>query len=798
MRKNRMDEPENQAMLQELRRRVRAADETVQPPVSLAPCMIVRKLEREETPAEAKRGLPRRAMAVALSAVLLAAGVTGALLLGRQPAVQPSDPETGYSALFQPDLSSGKRNSYYDICLAFEQIRERQDKSKSVADEASLKGGTGLQSCLPSQKAALPSAERATARIDETCTTSEPEDETTCETEDTGCETTVDTSNTPPPESNTATSYSPPPVSYSSGSANQKPAVSEMNPNNAAPPQSDATASAGGTVTDPSAAASSKPADGSSRPTVSFTPPVDRAEDWKSDYPALYRTQEPLVDEADVVKADGDYLYILSRGREEGRLLSIVKISGDRMELCSSTQVDAPGSNPELYLSGDRLVVLENREEGIGGMAAEGVAVAQIYDITDRAQPALVRTWKQQGVLSGSRLIDGTLYINTTPYYPYIPKINEELAKNYLPRFWDSDIGRIVPLRPGQVQIIQDTDTATYCFMAAVDLSGGCQVAATLGGGDVLYSDLDNVYVAAVRQTDETTFTEIVRFTTTYPMHYTGRGRLPGAVSDSFCIDGKDGYLRVVTQFPAGEGNGLYVLDDGLAIAGGLTRIAPGQTIRSVRYEGDTAYLAVDGEDAAVIVVDLRDPAAPALSGSLRLPGFSGKLYPLDGARMLAVEEEDAGVNLTLFDVSDPVRPRRTDKYLLRADSQRLYSEAAYNHHAVTYLADKQLCFMPFAADSGFSGVLVLDLSSGAIQPRQVVTTACSANDSLFEVQKGDLARRTIVNDDVGFAVSDGAIISFDLGSFQTGFSLRLYQTDTKLITFSGVDRTPILSMPVS
>ena len=48
--------------------------------------------------------------------------------------------------------------------------------------------------------------------------------------------------------------------------------------------------------------------------------------------------------------------------------------------------------------------------------------------------------------------------------------------------------------------------------------------------------------------------------------------------------------------------------------------------------------------------------------------------------------------------------------------------------------------------------------------------------------------------DDVGFAVADGAVMAFDLATLQDGLSLRLYDSSVKIVSFSGVDRTPILS----
>lgn len=805
---------QDQALCEELRRRFRAADEDIQPPVSLAPCMIVRKLEREGDAARSRRGwtsgrlsrlVSRRAMAAVLSAALVLGGTAGVWLAGRRQTDGPVETGNAFASLFQPDLSTGKRNSYYDIYLALEQIRRRQDRTRAV-DEAALQAGdSGLQSCLPVRLAAGPQIDRMTSELEDALTTSETSSEPTCQPGPPGPQE-PDFSGSVPDAGSTGSgtgsdvigndaSPSRPPaskVSQPTAASHYSPSVSDFSLGAANGAQTD-------DVYAPSSgsAASKKPGGASSAPQDAASESETMGgEDWDTSELAAFRTQVPMVDEADVVQTDGSHLYILSRSAGDRRLLSIVKTEGGQMELLSSIPVGFTGeAEIELYVSGNQLIALGNQDESLGGMAADGIAKAEFYDISDRSQPVLTRIWKQQGLMSGSRLIDGTLYITTTPYYPYIPGINEELAKNYLPRFWDSGSGKINPLHPGQVQIVEDTDTASYCFVAAVDLAGGGQVLAALGGGDVLYSNAEHLYIAAVRQKEGATFSEVLRFTMGYNMRYTGRGRLPGAITDSLRMDAKDGYLRAVTQFPHSGGSGLYILDDGLAIVGSLEGIAPGQDIRSVRFEGDTAYLAVSGDEGAVLVADLEDPTRPVLSGSTSMPGFTGMLYPVEDGRMLSVEEEDARLVLRLFDVSDPGRPSQLATYTVQAaDGMRLSSEAVCKHHAVTYLSQRQLCFIPLTAESGFSGILALSLAGNGLQPRGLITTARAANHTLYEVEKGDWARRTVVMDDVGFAVADGAVMAFDLATLQDGLSLRLYDSSVKIVSFSGVDRTPILS----
>ena len=731
-------------------------------------------------------------MAAALSAVLALSGAAGVWLNGRRLSGLPQEPPNRYVELFQPDLTTGKRNSYYDIYLALERIRRRQDQTGERAEAALDIEDTVLQSCLLAQRTAGPQLDQTTGQSEDTFTTSEPSSEPSyeppaAEPSDTPMEDTTQIQ--PPGNSDGYRPTTSAPAAAFSGPTDTRPgSLSIMEPN--------LDPADGGQERDKSAAAS-RPAP-RKKPDRTASAGPDTApggEDWEAGSIAAFQPQVPAVNEADAVQTDGSCLYILSRGVEDRRLLSIVDTAGGQMKLLSSTYVDFTGEREvQLYLAGDLLVVLGDQDESLGGMAADGIVKAEFYDISNRSKPTLTRIWKQQGFLSGSRLIGRTLYISTTPYYPHIPGINEELAKNYLPRFWDSGSRKINPLHPSQVQIVEDTDTASYCFVAALDLAGGGRVCAALGGGDVLYSNTENLYIAAVRQTESAVFSEILRFTMGYDMRYTGRGRLPGAVSDSMCMDAKEGRLRVISQLPDSQGSGLYILDEGLAIAGGLERIAPGQTVRSVRFDGDTAYLAVDGDEGAVLTVDLENPTQPVIAGSASIPGFTGMLYPVAYGRLLAVEEAGEGLRLRLFDISDPARPRQLASYTATAQGTRLSSEAAYDPHAMTCLSQRQLFLMPVTAESGFSGILAVGLTGDGLRPKGLITTARKTGETLYEVEQGDWARRTVVMDESGFAVADGAVMAFDLDDLRKDLVLRLYDSGVKMVSFSGLDGTQAVS----
>ena len=60
--------------------------------------------------------------------------------------------------------------------------------------------------------------------------------------------------------------------------------------------------------------------------------------------------------------------------------------------------------------------------------------------------------------------------------------------------------------------------------------------------------------------------------------------------------------------------------------AGSVTDIAPGETIYSVRFVGDRAYMVTFKTVDPFFVLDLEDPRNPRILGKLKIPGFSNYL----------------------------------------------------------------------------------------------------------------------------------------------------------------------------
>jgi hypothetical protein len=115
--------------------------------------------------------------------------------------------------------------------------------------------------------------------------------------------------------------------------------------------------------------------------------------------------QEEGVDELDMVKTDGRYLYVA-----DSDLFAVVRSwPPEYSRLASSIRLD--GSARGLFVYRDLAVVFSNYYGGKDLMPEYwGGTRIELIDIGDRREPRIVRTIDLEGSLADARLIDGHLY----------------------------------------------------------------------------------------------------------------------------------------------------------------------------------------------------------------------------------------------------------------------------------------------------------------------------------------------------------------------------------------------------
>jgi len=254
-----------------------------------------------------------------------------------------------------------------------------------------------------------------------------------------------------------------------------------------------------------------------------------------------------------------------------------------------------------------------------------------------------------------------------------------------------------------------------------------------------------------------------------HPVSYAAVGEVPGFTFDQFSLSEYDGYLRVASQeggwWPVDEGSRVTVLgrDRGnLFEVGSVSGIAPGEQLYAVCFVGDVGYAVTFERIDPLFTIDLSDPTAPEILGELEVTGFSTYLHPVGGDKLLALGLEidpqsnaTEGLAVSWFDVSDLGAPTLFDRLVFSGEGWS-WSEALYDHHAITYHRDV-LSFPRYrlsAQQRYETSLAVVD----AIPGQPLLHLGDVRHDDLGFPNGYNRVRRSVVIEDWLFSISDAGI----------------------------------------
>ncbi|MFG1941772.1 beta-propeller domain-containing protein [Nonomuraea sp. NPDC048826] len=222
--------------------------------------------------------------------------------------------------------------------------------------------------------------------------------------------------------------------------------------------------------------------------------------------------------------------------------------------------------------------------------------------------------------------------------------------------------------------------------------------------------------------------TEVHRFDVSRPGApvYAASGKMPGRLLNQYSLSEHDGHLRVATTFNSADGrassSSVYVLDTaGMNTVGQVGGLGEGERIYSVRFIGPVGYVVTFRQVDPLYTLDLRDPAAPKVTGELKITGYSAYLHPAGDGRLIGIGQEadkdgrTLGTQVSLFDVSDPAAPRRLSQMFQKASG----SEAEWDPHAFLYWPKTGTAVIPLSSHEGGrfqTGAAVLRITDAEVR----------------------------------------------------------------------------------
>lgn len=494
--------------------------------------------------------------------------------------------------------------------------------------------------------------------------------------------------------------------------------------------------------------------------------------------------------------------------------VSIVEPQNDgELKTVGTVSVDPPADNgiyymniSEIYVSGNRLLALLNGTCSDGNAEkvyygyGDSVTIAVSFDISDIKNPK--EEWRiyQQGNYVSSRLIGDELVV-ISDYYVDITADTDVVKANCVPEIScnDEEFSRI---SSSDVCVMEEVNDSSYLVASVMDTDdeNTLKTKAVLGAGENVYCTTETLYATSTEYDNGDYATEIFGSSSdektqiykfdirNYEIKYLGNGCVKGHALNQFSIDEYNGNLRIATTSGNwGDSliNQLYVLGDDLKIIGSVENIAKGETIKSVRFTGDTAYVVTFEQTDPLFVIDLSDPAAPVIKGELKIPGYSAYLHPVGENLVLGVgvdgDENGAnnGLKVSLFDVSDPQNPKECDKFTIASvetdnRSSFVYSDAYYDHKALCRDSENNIMYIPYSKSdyvwayaNGYSQSEKFTAGVLALRVNEAEKTLSDAGDYKVTSDNNtnirDFSRATYINNLVfGYSANRGILCSFD------------------------------------
>lgn len=411
------------------------------------------------------------------------------------------------------------------------------------------------------------------------------------------------------------------------------------------------------------------------------------------------------VDEGDIIKNDGKYIYIADKINKK---IAIFETNNGNSSLVSSIKYN--DLVEDMYLYDDKIAVISNKED-----KKTEYTECVVYDVSKKDQPKKLSRLSQDGYYLSSRVVGNQLYLITNKYADIYE--DDTTYQDLIPHvlYEKEDENKNISQNNGALDIkdicsVEKPNDLNYVIVSSLNMENGENVTdqkAVLGAGDNVYCTTDNLYVMNEDYSANIEKTHIMKFSLKNgDIDLTAESAVNGSAINQYSFDEKDGNLRIATTYfkNGTECNTVFVLDDNLNILGNSGKFAKDETIQAVRYIGDTAYVITYEQTDPLFVIDLSDPKEPQIKGSVKIEGFSSMLHPVDENTLIGIgyaDEETAegewidGVKIVLFDISDSSNPKVLDSKIFKDT----YSEAQYNPKAFMVNDDQGYYAIPINYD---------------------------------------------------------------------------------------------------
>lgn len=435
------------------------------------------------------------------------------------------------------------------------------------------------------------------------------------------------------------------------------------------------------------------------------------------------------VDEADITKTDGDYIYSLS-----GRDVVITNVQDpSNIKIDSKIQSEEDYNPEDLILYNDKLVVISTKYIKYG----QSNTLVSVYDVTKKDEPKLVKSCMLPEKYYTSRSIDGKLLVIASG------KLREE--DNKVVTYYEEDNSK-KEIGLENIKRLKRLISNDQTLIATINLQStdNVKVNSYLFNVENAYISEKNMYLLNELYSNENSgfekrvknlfgikgvigffnyilnedydeyddYTNIYKFSIQEDgdIEYLAKNKVRGTTINQFSLDEYNENLRVGLE--TSDGSKVVVLDNKLNKIGETGCLSKGEKMYSTRFLGEKAYMVTYKNTDPLYVIDLSNPNEPKVLGKLKIPGYSTYLHPYDEHHLIGIGMQTketiyrdsqgrvtstsariTGMKMALFDVSDVNNPKQISQTII-GDS-RTTSAILTNHKALLFSKEKGILAIP-------------------------------------------------------------------------------------------------------
>ena len=443
------------------------------------------------------------------------------------------------------------------------------------------------------------------------------------------------------------------------------------------------------------------------------------------------------VDEADINKTDGKYIYSIS----DQKVLITDVSDPTHMEVVGELEQFDTKIPVDLILDteAERLVVIYE-DTAISSYNSD--TVVNVYDISNIKKLKTEKSFKLNAKYYTSRETNGVLYIVSTGMLKKDSKKDEiDISYTEDNSTKEIDLNNIQYIKgdPDNYQTIvasykigsrDDIKVHSYLFSLSNayvsqnniyltnyayeydNLTEGEMFKKLFGPGGIWGLIIEYVK-DEYSYSDSSYYTQInkIKLEANGDVEYVNTAKIPGKTLNQFSMDEYNGQLRMAL-YERGEGSRIVVFDKDLNEIGSTEFFEKNEQMYSSRFIGNRAYLVTYRNTDPLFVIDLSDGENPKLLGKLEIPGYSTYLHPYDenhiigigmnseavvrkdsSGRVLSTTTNITGMKMAIFDVTDVRNPEQISQTVI--GDKNTTSAVLQNHKALLFSKEKGIICIP-------------------------------------------------------------------------------------------------------